>query len=83
MWMLVFASGVSLHWWFMYGPWRNAEGPDILLAHDAVRFGPVPMFLTLTWLLISLVLSLASIAWGTFEWIREKQNKQLPTRDVR
>jgi hypothetical protein len=63
LWVLVVAGGGSLYWWFMYGPCGNAEGPDTLLAHDAVRFGLLPMYLALSWLLLVLCTPLATIGF--------------------
>jgi hypothetical protein len=58
LWLFVFVGGAALDWWFMYGPWRNIEGPDPLstfLAHDAVRFGAVPMCFSGLWLLLVII----------------------------
>ena len=71
LWLLVIAGGGSLYWWFMHGPWRNAEGPDPLLAHDAVRFGSLPMFLTLFWLLL---VSITLLATSVFLYRKRSRN---------
>lgn len=55
LWSLVIGGGGALYWCYEYGSWRNAEGPDTLMAHDLVRFGERPTYLTISWLLLVLI----------------------------
>jgi hypothetical protein len=70
LWLLVVAGGGALCWWYMYGPWQNAG--DSLLAHDMVRFGPLPLGLTIAWTLLLIVTLFASAVSGSLT--RNKRN---------
>jgi hypothetical protein len=47
LWLIVVISAAILAWWFLAGPWQNAG--NSLVSHDAVRFGPIPGYLTIAW----------------------------------
>ena len=47
LWGVIVIGAIALTWWFAYGPWQNAGNK--LLSHDTVRFGPVPIYLTMAW----------------------------------
>ena len=72
LWLLVIAEAASLYWWVQYG-WRYSLDPsmgDTLLAHDAVRFGPVTVYLGGSWHVLLVVTLLA-----TSGYVRWKSRK--------
>lgn len=42
-----------LYRWYMHGSWR--ENGYTLIEHDTVRFGPLPLLLTLIWILAAII----------------------------
>ena len=47
LWIIIAIGAAMLIWWFAYGPWQNAGVS--LASHDAVRFGPIPMYSSMVW----------------------------------
>jgi hypothetical protein len=52
-WSILAVSGALLYYWFMHGSWIT-HGSS-LLEHDSVRFGPVPIFLSLGWRVLGFI----------------------------
>jgi len=52
-WLILVLGGLSLCYWFTNGSWRMYG--STLIEHDIVRFGPIPMFLSVCWAFLFLV----------------------------
>lgn len=59
-WLLLLIGACGLCCWFSYGWWRF--GGDSMIERDSIRFGRVPVTLSLVWVLLLLIAPLLSVA---------------------
>jgi len=57
LWVIVIVCAIGLYWWMAHGSWQDVEGDMVL--RDAVRFGPIPIFLGIAWFSLFVITSVA------------------------
>jgi len=52
-WTILLIGACALGWWFSFGWWRSSG--NTMIERDYVRFGPVPIALSVVWMLLLVV----------------------------
>jgi len=64
LWLIVVVGFISLCWWFFHGPWQNVDG--LMIHRDAVRFGPIPIVLSIAWFSLFIITIVINLVYTYF-----------------